>query len=368
MKYNFRELVIDSRTGLNPRKNFVLGKGGNYYITIKDIHDGKIIITDKTDRVDDDAIAIIKKRSRIKNGDVLFTSIGRVGETAIVTNKDDSWDVNESVFVFTLNTEIITAEYFCLLFQSQCVKDYLMSNSTGSTFKSIKMNQLERMSFDIPSIKLQKNIVEKIEKTFSIIKGRKQQLVELNLFIKARFVELFGGIDRTQYVTINDICSIITDGTHQPPKFVQEGIPFIFVSNLANDEVTYNAEKFITEDTYSELIKRTPIEIGDVLLSTVGSYGHTAVVKSDKKFLFQRHIAYLKPKHELIDSEYLRGAFLSADGQRQIEEKAKGIAQKTLNLSEIRSIEIPLPSMDQQNQFVTFVTQVDKSKYVAPHK
>lgn len=135
MKYNFRELVIDSRTGLNPRKNFVLGKGGNYYITIKDIHDGKIIITDKTDRVDDDAIAIIKKRSRIKNGDVLFTSIGRVGETAIVTNKDDSWDVNESVFVFTPNTEIITAEYFCLLFQSQCVKDYLMSNSTGSTFK-----------------------------------------------------------------------------------------------------------------------------------------------------------------------------------------------------------------------------------------
>lgn len=51
----------------------------------------------KTDRVGDDAIAIIKKRSRIKNGDILFTSIGRVGETAIVTNKDDSWDVNDAV-------------------------------------------------------------------------------------------------------------------------------------------------------------------------------------------------------------------------------------------------------------------------------
>ena len=44
--YKFRELVVDSRTGLNPRKNFVLGTGNNYYITIKDIHDGKIVITD----------------------------------------------------------------------------------------------------------------------------------------------------------------------------------------------------------------------------------------------------------------------------------------------------------------------------------
>ena len=59
-KYSFRDLVIDSRTGLNPRKNFKLGNGENYYITIKDIHDGKIVITEKTDRVDDTAISIIK--------------------------------------------------------------------------------------------------------------------------------------------------------------------------------------------------------------------------------------------------------------------------------------------------------------------
>ena len=64
MKYGFKEVVLDSRTGLNPRKNFVLGNGNNNYITIKDIYDGKINITDKTDKVDDDAIQIIKKRCK----------------------------------------------------------------------------------------------------------------------------------------------------------------------------------------------------------------------------------------------------------------------------------------------------------------
>ena len=362
MIYNFREIVIDSRTGLNPRKNFVLGNGNNYYITIKDIHDGKIIITDKTDRVDDDAIAIIKKRSRIKNGDILFTSIGRVGETAIVTNKDDSWDVNESVFVFTINPDIIIAEYFCLLFQSKDIRERLTKGSTGSTFKSIKMNQLERMTFDIPPIGEQRKLVSKANVLKAIINDRNNQLTQLDLLVKARFVELFGECKAKK--PLAEICSIITDGTHQPPKFQSFGIPFIFVSNLADNKVTYNAEKFIDENTYNELIKRTPIEKGDILLSTVGSYGHPAVVIEDRKFLFQRHIAYLKPNHNLINSFYMHSALLSPDAQRQIEDRVKGIAQKTLNLSEIRKINIPLPNMKQQEQFAAFAEQIDKSKVV----
>ena len=105
--------------------------------------------------------------------------------------------------------------------------------------------------------------------------------------------------------------------------------------------------------------------IGDVLLSTVGSYGHPAVVKSDKKFLFQRHIAYLKPRREIIDSDYFHGAILSPDTQRHIEEGVKGIAQKTLNLSEIKKLQIPVPELNRQKEFSTFVSQVDKSKYQA---
>ena len=174
---------------------------------------------------------------------------------------------------------------------------------------------------------------------------------------------MFGDVKDEEKVTLSDICLIITDGTHQPPKFTTTGIPFLFVSNIVGNTITYDAEKFISQETYDELIKRTPIEIGDVLLSTVGSYGHPAVVKSDKPFCFQRHIAYLKPNKELIDSEYLHGAILSVDVQKQIEERVKGIAQKTLNLSEIRKIKLPLPRIDEQKQFAAFVEQVDKSKF-----
>ena len=64
----------------------------------------------------------------------------------------------------------------------------------------------------------------------------------------------------------------------------------------------------------------------------------------------------------MVNSFYLHSALLAPDGQRQIEEKVKGIAQKTLNLSEIKKIVVPLPTIEEQNQFATFVEQVDKSK------
>lgn len=199
-----------------------------------------------------------------------------------------------------------------------------------------------------------------MDKVSDLIAKRRQQLEKLDLLVKARFTEMFG--EEKERKTISDICSIITDGTHQPPKFVSEGIPFLFVSNLVSNEITFETDKFITQETYNDLIKRTPIEEGDILLSTVGSYGHPAIVKNNKKFLFQRHIAYLKPKHDVICSEYLHSALLSQEAQRQIQEKVKGVAQKTLNLSEIRKISIPIPIMEKQIQFCIFVKQIEKTK------
>ena len=231
-RYTFRELVIDSRTGLNPRKNFTLGNGNNYYITIKDIHDGKIVITDKTDRVDDAAIAIIKKRSRIKNGDILFTSIGRIGETAIVTNKDDTWDVNESVFIFTLNTDLITQDFFCALFQSKNVQDQLTRDSSGSTFKSIKMNQLEKMTFDIPGLEEQKKISNVLKKTNKLVAMRKEQLAKLDELVKSRFVELFGDINtndkKWDSQPLEELCTIVRGGSPRPiENFLGGDVPWI---------------------------------------------------------------------------------------------------------------------------------------------
>ncbi|RHP36929.1 restriction endonuclease subunit S [Blautia sp. AF34-10] len=277
-----------------------------------------------------------------------------IGATSIL--KMDAC-TNQACAAFKKNDKVIP-EYLYYFLKSQKVK--FVKDGVGGAQPNISAGYLKKVEMELPSLDEQRAIVEVLDKTTNIMVMRNQEIASLDNLIKARFVEMFG--DCNNMISMSEICSIITDGTHQPPKFQETGIPFIFVSNLANNTVTYNAEKFISKETYNELYKRTPIEPGDLLLSTVGSYGHPAVVVEDTKFLFQRHIAYLKPKKEIINSFYLHSALLSSDCQRQIEEKVKGIAQKTLNLSEIRKIMIPVPNIEAQNVFVDFIYQVDKSK------
>ncbi len=267
------------------------------------------------------------------------------------------WNVDTAFGLCAIPTQLHPKYlyYFCEKF------DFEQLNTTV-TIPSLTKANLLKVEIPLSPLEEQHKIASVLDKVSDLIAKRRTQLDKLDELVKSRFVEMFGDVPEEEKVTITEICKIITDGTHQPPKFTNTGIPFLFVSNIITNDICYDAEKFISEETYAELIKRTPIEIGDILLSTVGSYGHPAIVKTDRQFCFQRHIAYLKPKSDMVKSEYLHGAILSDNVQRQIDERVKGIAQKTLNLSEIRKIRLPLPPMKLQEKFTAFVKQTDKSK------
>lgn len=290
-------------------------------------------------------------------GTLLYTIFATLGETCFL-NIDAA--TNQAIAGLQIIDSMVFPDY--LYYYLISIKHRINSIGRGVAQNNINLKILKEMIVPIPLIAEQQKIAAVLDKVSELIALRKKQLEKLDELVKSRFVEMFESLSDKNYVVVSDICKIITDGTHQSPKFVESGIPFLLVSNIANNAITYDTKKFITEETYSELIKRTPVEIGDILLSTVGSYGHPAVVKSNKRFCFQRHIAYLKPKTELVNSDYLHEAFLSSDVQRQIQECVKGIAQKTLNLSEIRKIYLPLPPLNLQEQFSNFVTKVDKQK------
>ena len=295
-------------------------------------------------------------RIYLKNTVLLAMYGATIGATSIL--KIDA-ATNQACAAFSPREDTLP-EYLYAFLESQ--KDKFIKDAVGGAQPNLSAGYLKTIEFKLPSLEQQTRITRNLSKIDELLLLRKQQLTKLDELVKARFVEMFGDISNDKKVLMEEVCKIITDGTHQPPKFVLSGIPFLFVSNIVTNEIHYDAEKFISEETYNELIKRTPIEVGDILLSTVGSYGHPAIVRKNKPFCFQRHIAYLKPNSSVINGEYLRCAILSADVQRQIDERVKGIAQKTLNLSEIRKIQIPLPPLSLQNQFAAFVECVDRQK------
>lgn len=358
MEYRLEEL-FDLQMGKTPSRSVTeyWKSGNNKWISIADLSKCGKYIYDTKECLSDIAVSESGIKQIPANTVVMSFKLS-IGKTAITSEPMYS---NEAIMSFRDRKLVqLLPEYIYYLLLSKNWDDGTNKAVMG---KTLNKATLSKVKVNIHSMQEQQEIVYVLNQATALIELHQQQLQKLDELIKARFVELFG--DCKSMVSMNELCSIITDGTHQPPRFQESGIPFIFVSNLVGNVVTYNAEKFISEDTYAELYKRTPIEIGDLLLSTVGSYGHPAVVTEDRKFLFQRHIAYLKPRHNMVNSFYLHSALLAPDGQRQIEEKVKGIAQKTLNLSEIKKIVVPLPTIEEQNQFEKFVNQTDKSKVVA---
>lgn len=289
-------------------------------------------------------------------GTVILSSRAPIGKTAMAGTE---MYCNQG-FKSLICSDKIHNKYLFWFLRSKT--EMLNSLGRGATFKEISKSIVENIEIPLPDISEQRRIADTLDKVSEGIEVCRKMLGELDLMVKAKFGEMFGNIPETEFVTMGSVCSLITDGTHQPPKFVDSGIPFLFVSNITTNMLTYNAEKFISAETYAELMKRTPVEIGDILLSTVGSYGHPAIVKSNKQFSFQRHIAFLKPRHNIIDSTFLHSAILTAGVQRQIEAKVKGIAQKTLNLSEIRTLRFPLPPLQEQERYAALVKNINKSK------
>ena len=372
MRYGFRDIVIDSRTGLNPRKNFVLGNGDNNYITIKDIYNGQINITDKTDKVDNDAIQIIKKRSRIKVGDILFVSIGRIGETAIVTAKDDTWDVNESVFVFTINRKIITPEYFCTLFQSDTVQKYLTGNSSGSTFKSIKMNQLEKMIFDLPPIDVQEDITAKLSALKAICRLRTSELMHLDSLIKARFVEMFGDpISNNRgwsTASLIAICSRIYGGgtpSKSHPEYFEGSIPWVSPKDMKSDVITDSIDH-ITEEAIANSTTNLVPE-GSVLMvirSGILKHDLPVAINAVPVTINQDMKAFVPG--ESITTSFLRNYFKAIEPD--VLAGVRGVTADNIDFKTFQQREVIVPPLYLQNAFEDFCRQIDKSKFRVENK
>lgn len=367
MKKTFAEVVLLARTGLNPRKNFKLGQGNNNYITIKNIKNNTLVIDENTDVVDDEAIKLIHKRSKIKKGDILFASIGRMGDMYIIEDDPVGWDINESVFAFTLDTNIVRQKYFYYIFRVKSTLDYLASNSSGSTFKSIKMNQLKKMTFDIPPLEKQDQIVATLDKVCNVIEMRKQELISLDDLIKARFVEMFGTLDnpaqKFEKATLKELCNKITDGKHGGCTS-EEGTKRYFVGarEIYNDEVHYDTAPEINVDEFEKDYKRCNIEIGDFLIVNTGATIGKSAIASDERTehtLLQKSVALLKVKQELLNPMFLKWCYRVNTRMYMVESAS---AQPNLLLSKINATEIYVPDMKLQNQFADFVHQVNKSK------
>ncbi len=294
---------------------------------------------------------VAKGYTPFKENDVLFAKITpcmQNGKAAIARNLYHGLGFGSTEFHVLRPSASLLPRWVFAFIRQPSFRSAAEASFTGSAGQQrVPADFLKKALIPVPPLAEQERIVKLLDEVEELRKLRANADHRTADLIPALFHETFGDLGENPknypIQLLEQLCVKITDGTHQPPPFTNNGIPFLFVRNIVSGSIDFDTEKFITEETFAELTRRVKPQRGDILYSTVGSYGVAVHVETDRKFAFQRHIGHLKPNCQQIDSCFLAAQLNMSSLKSQADQSARGIAQKTVNLAEIRKFKVLVP-------------------------
>ena len=351
-------------SGSTPKSNVPEYWDGDIkWITPAELDEGTYIINDSVRHITELGVAKTGLKP-FPQGTVILSSRAPIGKTAIAGCE---MYCNQG-FKNLICSDKINPRY--LYWFLTCNTEYLNSLGRGATFKEISKEIVANIEIQLPTMEQQTCIAEKFEKISELISLRKEQLAKLDQLVKSRFIELFGSLHDNQKglesVTIEDLCTLIKDGTHQTPTYTEDkntGFKFLSSKDVMTQKICWEDIKYIPAELHEKLYATIQPRRNDILMSKNGvNYGVAAVNNTDEIFDIYVSLALLRPRVDRVNPVYFRCAINNPDTKRQFDGSIKGIGVPNLHLGEIKKTKILLPPMSQQNKFVAFVEQTDKSK------
>ena len=243
--------------------------------------------------------------------------------------------------------------------------DYFRSAAAGmGSLPQISLPATEDFVIPVPPLPVQREIVRILDNFTELTV---KLTVELDAELTARKQQyayyrdkLLTHFSETKICKLADVCESIADGDHMPLPKADDGIPFITISNITEqNKIDFSNTMFVPSSYYDALADKRKPHSGDILYTVVGSYGIPVCIEQDTKFVFQRHIAILRPRSEVIKARYMFHAMQSGAFKAQADKAAKGAAQKTIGLSSLAEMTLPVPDMCIQERLVRVLDNFD---------
>ena len=361
-----KDICIDISDGShNPPKG--IEHSEYMMLSSKNIFDDKITYAEPR-YLTEDEFCVENKRTKISKGDVLMTIVGTVGRTAVV-GENQRFTLQRSVAVLRPNQEICASRY--LMYALQGKRKYIESEAKGVAQKGIYLGQVADLDIPLTDLDRQEKIVENLDCVKSIVDNRTKQIEELDNLIKSRFVEMFGNlVTGDKFVAnkhkIGEIASVTKLAGFEFTKYIkykeQGDIIMLRGLNCKKGHLILDDIKWIDKDT-SDLLPRSKLYYGDILMTYAGTIGDVAMIDANDKY----HLAPNVAKISLNDNENYNPVFmihLFMYSHDYIMTFASQVAQASINMEKIRNFEYYFPPVELQKEFATFVTQVDKLKFV----
>jgi len=304
-----------------------------------------------------------RARRKIRENDVLVSTVRpNLNATALVPKSLDNQICSTGFCVLRSNGRVIPKYLHFFTRSPQFVKT-LVAKTKGASYPAVAVGDVKQVKIPIPPMETQRKIVTLLERVDSLKHKREKANKLTTRIVKATFLKTFGDLSRNpkgwEMRRLEDVCYKITDGTHKTPKYVSDGVPFLSVKNITSGYLDFSDTKYVTQKEHAKMTKRCKPEKGDLLYTKVGTIGIASIIDTDREFSIFVSVALLKPKHELVNSLYLKWMLNSSFVQNQANRRVKGIGVPDLHLVEIKDFKVAIPPLSEQLVFAKFVSKAE---------
>lgn len=315
---------------------------------------------------------------KLEFNDILFSHINsdyHLGKTAIFKKKDQTVLHGINLLLLRANTDIILPELLNYLFNFYRIKgEFFKIAQHAVNQSSINQKKLKNLDIPLPPLPEQHRIVEKIEELFSEldngIENLKKAKAQIKTYRQAVLKSAFEGRLTTKNTQkLSDLSALsglpegwewvklgeeleVKDGTHDTPKYIEDGIPFITQKNIKYGQFVFDNYKMISQEDHDKFYRRSNVKLNDIIISMIGANrGMSAIVKTKKIFSI-KNVGLVKTDENKFLAKYLDYFFKSKIGQKSILSSSKGGAQQFIGLTELRNWLVPKIDIAVQTQIV----------------
>lgn len=308
----------------------------------------------------------IPQRFIASNEDIIYTRTGNVG----LVFRNNYGVVHNNCFTVTPQDEReLSRDYLYYALKDKNFYDKANALARGAAQPDLPHSSFCSIEISFPSLSKQHCIASTLSRYDSLIDNYQKQIKLLEEAAQRLYKEWFAQNNNLETIKLVDISSKITDGVHNT-VYNEEGSPYKLLSckNVVGGHLMINSsERSISKDTFEKLRKRTQLEKGDILVSTVGSVGEVVYLDIEPDhFEFQRSVGIIKADKNVITPLYVYYSLLNR--KNELKRTAHGAAQQCLFISDLKNFEIPIGSKEQIQNFEHFAKPISERITNARHQ
>ena len=278
--------------------------------------------------------------------------------------------VNNHAHVLQGKSEICNTNFLSFCINQAEIRPYLVGGGRSKLNAEVMMG----INLNIPSLPEQQQVGQFFKKIDQQITAQQEKIQHHKQQKKALLQQMFpqgdssmpsvrcpGYDDEWSECKLNNILTLLKDGTHETHKDSSEGCLLLSAKNIKNGKIFWNkTDRIISIEDYNKIHKNFKLQQGDVLLTIVGSIGETAILKNPENITFQRSVAYLRPDKSKLTAEYLNIVIQTRQFQNELDKRKAISAQPGIYLKDLRKIRVKIPSLPEQQQIGQFFQKIDQ--------